>query len=565
MAFEMKEIDQFVRDDAGWGRHGAPPTRWWVRDEFRAQTLRLFAVVVLVLIAPVLGRSAEVDEVLRERVEAMRGVGSTTVAGQTIASTVVLPELYERHAFAPLWDRAAVVDDLLRAIEESRDDGLDPDDYLLRQLQNLQAATSGNAVSGIDREILLTDAFIRLAYHARFGKVDPEALDRDWNFSRDLDPTVDRYALVLKAVEEGRVRDFVDGLKPKNPLYLNLKAALREHRRIAAEGGWKPVPSGPALKPRMRDARVPALRRRLAVTGDLAAVPTSVSSVEYDDLLVAAVKVFQQRHGLTPDGTVGEATTRALNVPVEQRIEQIRVTLERCRWVMHDLPERFVLVNIAGFTAYLMDKGAPVWESAVVVGTPYTKTPVFRADMQYVVINPTWTPPASIVRKEILPGLRRDPRYLDKMGMERVGDQFVQKPGDGNALGRIKLMFPNPHSVYLHDTPKKKYFKETLRTFSHGCVRVEKPFELAAKVLDDPQWTTEAILDQVATGKTRTVHLKRSIPVLILYWTAAVGRDGLTYFLPDVYGRDPAILRALQGGVALSKLKQAPKRRTVTR
>ena len=488
----------------------------------------VFWLIVLSAALPLSGRADEVDEILRERVDAMRGVASVTVAGQSIAARVVLPDLYERHGFAPLWGKPGSVAELLRAIEESRDDGLDPADYHLRALQNLPAPALDDAPAAVDRDILLSDAFVRLAYHVRFGKVDPEALDPNWNFSGDLEPTADRYAAVLQALDQGRVRDFIEGLKPQQPLYRNLKAALLDYRRIAASGGWKSVASGPALKPGVHDPRVPAVRSRLAVSGDLAVADASGTSLDYDEKLVAAVKVFQERHALTADGTIGASTVKAMNVPVQERIEQIRATLERCRWVMHDLPDRFVLVNIAAFTAYLMDNGGPVWETAVVVGTPYTKTPVFRADMTYVVINPTWTVPASIVRKEIRPGMRRDRRYLEKKGMVEVDGQIVQKSGDRNALGRIKLMFPNPHSVYLHDTPSKSYFNETTRTFSHGCVRVQKPFELAARVLDDPQWSTQAILDQVATGKTRTVRLKRPIPVLILYWTVTVGRDGVT-------------------------------------
>jgi murein L,D-transpeptidase YcbB/YkuD len=293
------------------------------------------------------------------------------------------------------------------------------------------------------------------------------------------------------------------------------------------------------------------LRRRLAVTGDLPA-GTDASST-FDAALEGGVKAFQERHGLEPNGTVGPQTVAALNVPVGARIEQIRATLERCRWVMHDLPDRLVLVNVAGFTVSFIGPNGPTWESRAVVGKPYTKTPIFRADMKYVVVNPTWTIPPGIMRSEIRPAMRRDPRYLQRKGYRMVNGQVVQPAGPKNALGRIKLMLPNQHAVYLHDTPSRSFFDETSRTFSHGCVRVEKPFELAALVLDDPQWTPETLLAAADTGKTRTIVLKRPLPVLILYWTAAAGRDGRTYFLPDVYGRDPAIVRALHRGFAFRK------------
>jgi murein L,D-transpeptidase YcbB/YkuD len=212
---------------------------------------------------------------------------------------------------------------------------------------------------------------------------------------------------------------------------------------------------------------------------------------------------------------------------------------------MHDLPDRLVMVNVAGFTVYYLRDSRIVWQSPVVVGTAYTKTPIFRADMKYVVVNPTWTVPPGMMRNEIGPAMRRDPNYLARKGLRLINGQVVQPAGPKNPLGRIKLMFPNPHSVYLHDTPTRSAFKAASRTLSHGCVRVEKPFELAGLALEDSGWSTQALLDAAATGKTRTIVLKRPLPVLILYWTAAVGEDGRVTFLPDIYGRDPAVIAAL--------------------
>jgi murein L,D-transpeptidase YcbB/YkuD len=478
------------------------------------------------------------------------------VAGASIASTVVLPAMYERRAFRPIWGDPAAVGDLLAAIRASGESGLDPTDYHLAALERLggeRRAESAEATADFD--LLATDALVRLAYHLRFGKVDPARLDPNWNFTPAL-PSGDPAAALQDAIDAGRVRAFVYGLEPTQPFYVSLKRALAAHRSVAEQGGWPVVPAGPPLTEGTEDARVTALRQRLRASGDLR---DASDAPWFDAAVTVAVQQFQTRHGLTADGVVGPATLRALDVPVAARIEQIRATLERSRWVMHDLPPRFVLVNVAGFMVYLVDGGAIVWESPVVVGTTYTRTPIFRADMTYVVLNPTWTVPASIVRKEILPGLRRDPKYLARKGLTRVGNQYVQPPGPRNALGRIKLMLPNPHSVYLHDTPSKSFFAETSRTFSHGCVRVEKPVELAARSLDDPAWNEAALERAIGTGRTQTVLLQRPLPVLILYWTAAVGRDGLTYFLPDVYGRDPAIIAGLGGDFTVAaRLRAAP-------
>jgi len=359
--------------------------------------------------------------------------------------------------------------------------------------------------------------------------------------------------VLQQAIEQSRVSQALQELKPRYPFYTRLKGALAEYRRIAAAGGWNTIPAGGPLKRGVNDARVTLLRRRLGVSGDLPDTATSDPSSRYDEAVERGVKAFQERHGLPADGAVGPATLRALDVPVAARIDQIRATLERCRWVMHDLPDRFVLVNVAGFTVAMVGTDGPTWESPVVVGKPYSKTPIFRADMRYIVLNPTWTVPPGIMRKEVIPGMRRDPRYLERKGYVMVNGQVVQPAGPKNALGRVKLILPNPHHVYLHDTPQKTYFNETSRTFSHGCVRVQKPFELAALALDDPAWTTQALIDAAETGKTRTIVLPKPLPVLILYWTAAVGRDGRVQFLPDVYGRDPAVIRALAAKFAFRK------------
>jgi murein L,D-transpeptidase YcbB/YkuD len=356
-----------------------------------------------------------------------------------------------------------------------------------------------------------------------------------------------------ETIAGGHIREAVRKIGPQHPFYAKVKGGLAAYRRIAAAGGWPSVPEGPNLKPGMTDPRVPVLRRRLAITGDLQSTAAAGESIEYDAALQAAVIAFQNRHLLEPDGVVGPATLSALNVPVEERVDELRTTLERCRWVMRDLPDRFVLVNVAGFRIYFVEKGELVWKSNVVVGKPYTKTPIFRADMKTVVLNPTWTVPASIVRNELLPGMRRDPRYLARKGIRRVGDQYVQPAGEDNALGRIKYLFPNFHNVYLHDTPSKSLFEKTTRSFSHGCVRVQHPTELAPYVLDDPAWTLPAVEAAIDTGRTRTLTLKKPIPVLILYWTASVGTDNLVYFRPDVYGRNPAVIRGLKGGYAPGK------------
>ncbi len=486
--------------------------------------------------------AAEPEALIRGRVEALQAGRPVAIDGATLAARSFLADLYRRQAFRPLWSAAASAD-LIASIRAIEEDGLDPADYHLARLEAL-SARDGPAIRPLT-DLLLTDALLRLAYHARFGKLDPEDLDPNWNFTSKL-VVSDPIAAVQEVIDGGRVREFVDSLKPQHPFYGKLKAALGQYRAIAKRGGWPAIPAGPTLKRGLTDPRVAVLRKRLAATGDLEA-GLAEGSKTIDAALENAVRAFQERHGLQSDGAAGKATIAALNVPVEERIDQIRATLERCRWVMHDLPDRFVLVNIAGFRVYWIENGEKTWDSPVVVGKPYTRTPTFRADMKYIVLNPTWRVPASIVRNELLPAARRDPGYLARKRIRYADGKYVQSAGDHNALGRIKLMFPNPHSVYLHDTPSKALFAEVSRSFSHGCVRVQKPFDLAARVLDDPALTEAALRREAARGQTRTIPLKRPVPVLILYWTASVASDGSLRFLPDIYDRDPAIIRGLNG------------------
>lgn len=484
-------------------------------------------------------------DVVQQTVARMRQGSPAVVDGEPLSSTVLLPAFYERRRFQPAWTPAAL-ESLLDAIRDSALEGLDPGDYHRDALLHGRDALDGTAppVARAAVDLIATDALIRLGYHARFGKVDQRDIFSNWNFDGPLtdgDPVV----LMNEAIGGANVAAVLHRLVPQHPFYRALKVALARYRAIAAAGGWTSLPETPKIKLGGSDPRIPDLRRRLAIEGDLGDGGDATSPV-LDATLAEAVARFQTRHGLAADGTVGMDTIRALNVPVASRIDQLRISLDRARAVMHDLPRRFVVVNVAGFIVYVIDGDGPMWESRVVVGKPYTQTPIFRADMTHVVLNPTWTVPPGIMRNEIGPGLRRDPSYLAKKGLVRQDDgRVVQPPGPKNALGRIKLMFPNPHDVYLHDTPSRELFAQTTRAFSHGCIRVNKPVDLATLALDDPSWTTERLEDAIATGKTQTINLGRRLPVLVLYWTATVGESGLVYFLDDPYKRDGAALAAL--------------------
>ena len=512
---------------------------------------------------------ADISTSIRTEVERIRSGECASVADCPIASTIVLPALYEKYDYQPIWTNADSIRQLVAAIEASHLDGLNPEDYHLGEISRLQAELSsgGNSDTQASLDLVLTDSLVRLGYHLVIGKVDPESLDGNWNMERtlELDPILE----MSRAIDSGNVSNLIDSFRPQAAVYHQLKSALARYRSLQAAGGWQAVPDGQTLKPGMNDPRVVALRRRLAVTGDMPAAYDE--SPEFDEQLEAGVRRFQARHGLEADGVVGKGTLAELNVPVEARIDQLRVNLERARWVLQDLPQDFVITDIAGFRVMYFRGGELFWESRAQVGKSYRKTPVFRDSIRYVEFNPTWTVPPTILKKDILPKVKKDPGYLQKKNI-RVIDRngktvdagaidwsrypaagfpymLRQDPGPKNALGRVKFMFPNKHAVYLHDTPHKSGFARAQRTFSSGCIRVEDPFAFARLLLDDQtDWDQSRIDRTLESLKTTRVNLTEPLTVMLLYWTAVVNNDGQVIFRKDVYDRDAAVLSALNAG-----------------
>jgi murein L,D-transpeptidase YcbB/YkuD len=353
---------------------------------------------------------------------------------------------------------------------------------------------------------------------------------------------------------------------------------LKKYRSIMAGGGWSTVSGGPVLEVGSNGARVAELRLRLRVTGDLIG-PDPANPEGFDSGLEAAVKNFQVRHGIDPDGKVGPSSIEELNVPVEARINQLRASLERMRWVFRDLPNNYIVVDIAGFHAYLVVDGEQIWETRVQVGRPYHATPIFKDTLRYLDFNPTWTIPPGILRKETLPAIRRDPNYLSRNNMSVVttsgkivdpstidwaataskGFPYMirQEPGPHNALGRVKFMFPNKYMVYLHDTPSKGLFARSERAFSHGCIRTQNPFDLAELLLEDQGWDRARIDQVVASKKNTRVNLETPITVMLLYWTAEADEDGTVFFRRDVYKRDAPIIKGLDEPFRVSAPKGA--------
>jgi murein L,D-transpeptidase YcbB/YkuD len=509
------------------------------------------------------------------RVDELRYAQDFSVRGERIILADTVATIFEDRQFTPAWSGGTRLDHLIAALRDVELDGLDPADYHYEALQALRAELRSPAglppAEQADLELLATDAMALALFHLHGGKVDPVRLSTQWNYPARTVAVPEARELLTRAIETGRIVETFIEIRPEHVWYRRGREHLREYRRIAASGGWPEVPDGPTLKPGMTDPRVPTLRRRLEITGDLG-VGRSTEPELFDPALEQAVKHFQGRHGMTVDGAVGAATRAAMNVPVGARVDQLRVNLERARWVLHEIKGEFVLVDVAGFDVAYFRNDEPVWTSKVVVGRPYRETPVFKSEITYVVLNPTWTIPPGILAKDTLPAVKRDPGYLarhrirviDGSGREvspwsvdwksygnTVPYQLRQDPGPDNSLGLVKIMFPNPYLVYLHDSPAKSLYDRDERAFSSGCIRVAKPFELTELVLNDPQWNAEAIQAAIKAGKTRTVNLAKPVPVLILYWTAQPTPDGQIVFRNDVYGRDVPTLAALDSDFRL--------------
>ncbi|MFA7536818.1 MAG: L,D-transpeptidase family protein [Desulfuromonadales bacterium] len=511
---------------------------------------------------------SSLQEALRKRLEnppLIPAVGAALHAG------AALPDFYQRRLYRPAWIQgekpAPAAAELLSALAEAQNEGLDPDHYHRQAIQALLTELSDEKPSVErlgDLDLLLTDAFLVLATHYRHGRINPETIDPEWHARRrGGDPGEDLDQALIESV-----RRTLQNMLPAQPEYAGLKQQLLTYRSLAAAGGWAPIPAGGLLRAGDSGSRVAALRSRLLLTGDLM---LHTGGDFFDAEVSAALRRFQHRHGLTADGVLGPATLAALNVPVEARLHQIEVNLERWRWLPADLGDRHVLVNIADFHLYAVEKGETVLDMRVVVGRPYRQTPVFSDRIRYIVFNPYWEVPEQITVKDILPRIVKDPAHLGRLqmkllqgwgnnvreidpalvnwsalGTKRFPYRLRQDPGPNNPLGRIKFMFPNAHDIYLHDTPARQLFARDRRSLSSGCIRLEKPLELAEYLLRGSRIGSRSALEQrLAEHKESSASLPQPVPVHILYRTAWVDRQGALHFRPDIYGRDHVLRQAL--------------------
>jgi L,D-transpeptidase YcbB len=471
---------------------------------------------------------------------------------------------------------AARAEQLREALRSAPADGLTVE---LRLAQAVATALADPAPTSLEQlvrtDVQLTSAFMRHARLLAHGRVDPSDAHRTWVAH---ERAIDLPALMWQALEDGQVARALASLAPVHPEYARLREALAHYRAIGARGGWPEVPTATMLRRTSADDADPGdrcdsrceavqlLRQALIVRGDLVDHDAGDAHAGVvDEALDAAIRRFQARHGLTVDGIVGPATFGALNVPVADRIRQIEINMDRWRWVPDDFGPDHVRVNVPAFRLHAYERGERAFSMRVVVGRDRHMTPVFSDAISYLVFSPFWEVPDGITRRTLLPRIIDDPSYLQRqryevvegwqagadtvppdeidwaMAREEFPYRLRQRPGSRNAMGQVKFMFPNRFNVYLHDTPSNRAFERADRALSHGCVRVERPVQLADWLLrHQPAWDEPRIRDAMGQRAPRSVRLAETTPVHLLYFTAWVDDAGVMQFREDLYGHDEA-------------------------
>jgi murein L,D-transpeptidase YcbB/YkuD len=499
-----------------------------------------------------------------------------SVSGEKPVHLDPLLAFYQKRGYRPVWCDAGGVyspaaRDWLSILGRAEGEGMTG--LLMHREAIRQRLDAEGPVELAELDLMLTDSFFQYARKMGQGQLDSALVDPDWHIPQ---PEIKPAALLERLVRSGRFAEAAGALLPRHPEYRALRQALARYTAIQESGGWPLLQrSGRRLEPGDTSLDIKTLRQQLWLLGDLA--EDAAQGYVYDAELERAVVRFQRRHGLRGDGIVGAQTRAALAVPVAQRIDQIRLNLERWRWLPRELGSRYITVNTAAFELRVHDQDAVPLSMRVIVGKTAHPTPVFSEKMRYLIVNPYWHVPSRVAIRDLIPKQLRQPdffrsrairvlsgwqpdaaevdpqqvdwrRFLDS---EHLPYKLIQDPGPGNALGRIKFMLPNIHSIYLHDTPAKHLFEKPVRAFSAGCIRVEKPLALARYVLGLERSAAPSMLEAlVEQPDTRTIVLQEPIPVYVWYQTAWVDGAGTLQFRDDIYGHDERLAAALHRELA---------------
>jgi len=552
-------------------------------------TITLLAVIILLAISDISHAETPSDQVCSHIGNRIRGAEVSSKAAYPHGLPSVSPLLskfYRERAFRPAWSDdyglSPDMEDFLEMIRAAYREGLNPQDYHLNKIEavlsDLYASQIGlgsyDVVKLADLDLILTQSFFLYASHLVDGRVDHQKIYPDWVVN---ERSADIPAVLNEALESKEMQKTLADLAPPYPNYARLREKLITYRAIAESGGWPQIPGGPKLQRGSRGERVAILRQRLIASGDLASTAQENPDI-FDHDLEMAVRKFQKRHGLKDDGGVGKSTLKVINVPLETRIRQIALNMDRLRWLSDDMGRNYIFVNIADFSLEVMEDEQPVMAMRIIVGKDEQRSCVLSAKMTYLELNPFWRVPDSIATKEILPQIKKEPGYLAQKTIKvfkdwsdnakeidpmlinwssvrarKLGYKFRQEPGPLNPLGRIKFIFPNECEIYLHDTPARHLFGRARRDFSHGCIRVEKPIELATYLLRNKEtWIQKKILAEIKKGKRQVVMLPEPVNVHIFYGTVWVDREGVLQFRNDIYHADeiPYDLPLRKGHVA---------------
>lgn len=535
----------------------------------------VFSISIILLFSSVLiSQNDEISQIIKNKTENTSIENPVNADGIILYNQEYIPGYYRNSGYKPSWTNEKNIDEIILILKDAYSEGLMPEDYHLDRIGILQNKpdTPENLA---DLDLILTDAAMLYARHLFVGKVDQSKIRKGWDIPPNGLPTEAKNYLE-SALQSMALSSFYESIKPDHFMYEHMRSGLANYRMIREQGGWPKIPEGKVLKPDNIDERVPIIRNYLKITGDLQSDSHLDNDTEYDSITVEAVKRFQWRHNLNQDGIIGKGTLAVMNVPVDKRIEDLRINLERARWIVHHLPEDFLVVNIAGYNIRRIINDSTVYYSRVIVGKHYHETPIFDGSMTYIEINPTWTLPYSIATKETLPKLKKNPEYLKEKKMiilDRDGKEvdpstinfqelsrknfpytLRQKAGPHNALGEVKFMFPNHYAVYLHDTPARSLFSREERAFSHGCIRLDKKWELFLNLMGD-EWRMERINEILESEKTTVVKLKTPIEIILLYWTAGADIDDNLFFNKDIYDRDAIVIKELNKPVVFKKIK----------
>lgn len=499
-----------------------------------------------------------------------------TIGSERLYSSVVLKRFYLARQHRPAWihegcpsDRAFELLDLLKT---AHTDGLRPSDYHVGTVESLLEKLGGKKCTGqsssaddiTDLDLALTDAFLIYGSHLLGGRINPVTMDPEWHAQRrDVD-----LAQLLDQALSGSVRERLNSLLPTDASYRRLKQALARYRQLARTVDWIAVESTEMLEVGSEGVQVARLRHLLASLNLLA----DAKGNRFDVDVEKALRLFQRSVGLAPTGELDAASSHELNVPPAARVQQLEVNLERWRWLPQSLGENYIMVRVPNYDLIVVKNGHIVLRMRAIVGKLHRRTPMLSSAVSAVVLNPSWQIPRTIAVKDIAPEMRKNPNYLKNRGISVFAswdsaapevdpksvdwskarlDSFKyrlrQKPGSENALGKVKFLFPNKFSVYLHDTPIKNLFAEEERTFSSGCIRLEKAMDLAEYLLREQEgWSREKISGALGKGLEIRIALSEPIPVHLSYLTSWVDPDGLLQFRRDFYGRDRRLAAALQ-------------------